>query len=74
MGKLRHDLVAIVTLLGAVFMGAIPTAEAFSGFSDSAVMTVALVLIISKSLQQSGVIDRVGKGASNPLQRGPFCF
>ena len=70
-GQLRYDLVAIVTLLGAVLMGAIPAKEAFSGFSDKAVMTVALVLIISKSLQQSGVIDAVGRAlksfAAQPL-------
>ena len=78
-GRLRYDLVAIITLLGAVLMGAIPTQSAFRGFSDSAVITVALILIISKSLQQSGVIDRVARAlksfAACPFIFGPhLCF
>ena len=72
-GKLRYDLVAIVTLLGAVFMGAIPAKDAYSGFSDKAVVTVALVLIISKSLQQSGVIDVVGRALRTFAER-PLIF
>ena len=60
-GRLRYDLIAIVTLLGAVFMGALESKAAFDGFADKAVVTVALVLIISKSLQQSGVVDLVSR-------------
>ena len=72
-GRLRYDLVAIVTLLGAVFIGAVNPKDAFSGFADKAVVTVALVLIISKSLQQSGVIDLLGNQLGRFAQR-PVLF
>lgn len=72
-GKLRYDLIAIVTLLGAVFMGALDAKAAFDGFADKAVVTVALVLIISKSLQQSGVIDLMGKQLAQFAER-PVLF
>lgn len=55
-GKLRYDYVAIIALLVGVFAGVVPAAEAFAGFGHSAVITVAAVLIISKALQNSGVV------------------
>ena len=60
-GKIRYDIVALLALLFLVVMGIVPSAEAFSGFGHPAVITVASVLIVSKALQNSGLIEVIGK-------------
>lgn len=55
--KLRYDVVAFLALFVLVVFGIIPSEEAFTGLSHPAVITVAAVLIISKALQHSGVVD-----------------
>ena len=56
-GRWRYDLVAVLALLAAVFSGVVTPEHAFFGFGHPAVITVAAVLIISKALQRSGVVD-----------------
>ncbi|MCW8926655.1 MAG: SLC13 family permease [Xanthomonadales bacterium] len=56
-GRWRYDLVAFAALLIAAFTGVIPGAEVFSGFGHPAVVVVALVLIVSRGLSNSGVIE-----------------
>ncbi|HNT35464.1 MAG TPA: SLC13 family permease, partial [bacterium] len=56
-GRWRHDMVAAGSLLVCVFVGIIPAADAFSGFSHPALMTVACVLVLSHGLQLSGAVD-----------------
>lgn len=53
----RHDVVAVASLLAAVFCGLVPMNEAFAGFSHPAVISVACILILSKALEESGAID-----------------
>lgn len=60
-GRLRHDIVAAISLLAVVLTGLVPTDEAFSGFASNAVITVAAVLVISRVLQSSGLIELVGR-------------
>lgn len=55
--RLRHDMVALGTLLACVAAGLVPTAEAFSGFGHPAVITVACILVLSGGLQSTGAID-----------------
>jgi di/tricarboxylate transporter len=55
--KYRHDIVALIALFILVIAGIIPEEHAFSGFAHPAVITVAAVLIISRALQDSGLID-----------------
>ena len=50
-GRWRYDGVVLVTLGLMVLLGLIEPREAFSGFSHPAVITVALVLLISKGLE-----------------------
>ncbi len=57
----RYDIVALLSLLAVVVIGLIPTGRAFSGFSNSAVITVAAVLVLSKGLQNSGLVESIGK-------------
>ena len=56
-GRWRYDLVAFVALLAALLTGLVPKADAFSGFGHPATVIIALVLIISRGLSNSGVIE-----------------
>ncbi|MEX2201797.1 MAG: SLC13 family permease [Dongiaceae bacterium] len=56
-GRWRYDVVAFLALIVAVAIGIVPVESAFSGFSNNAVITVALVLVLSAGLQNSGAID-----------------
>ncbi len=56
-GRWRYDLVAFGALSLGLLLGVIPKQEAFSGFGHPAVIIIALVLIISKALSQSGAIE-----------------
>ena len=56
-GRLRHDLVALIALVAVVLAGLVPGREAFAGFSQPAVITVACVLILSRALQTTGAVD-----------------
>jgi di/tricarboxylate transporter len=56
-GKVRHDIVALISLFLLVLAGIVPKDHAFTGFGHPAVVTVAAVLIISRALMNSGLID-----------------
>jgi di/tricarboxylate transporter len=60
-GRFRYDIVAFGALLAATLAGTVPYAEMFSGFGHPATVTVALVLIVSRGLQNSGAIQSIGK-------------
>lgn len=55
-GRFRHDLVAAGGLLIAVAVGLVPQDAAFSGFSNPAVVIVALVLVVSRAFENSGAL------------------
>ena len=56
-GVWRYDIVALIALLAAVFLGVVSPDRAFIGFSHPAVITVAAVLVISRALQATAVVD-----------------
>lgn len=58
-GRWRHDVVALGALSLAVLLGLVPAREAFSGFADPAVITVACVLVLSRAIRDSGLLDRL---------------
>lgn len=60
-GKWRYDLIALVTLLIATFLGLVPFEKAFAGFGHPAVITVAAVLVVSKGLMNAGIVDFIAK-------------
>lgn len=60
-GRWRYDLIAFSALLIALVLGLIPTEQAFSGFGHPATIIVALVLVISRGLLNSGAIDLITK-------------
>lgn len=57
----RYDIVALLALLAVIFTGLIPNSRVFSGFSNSAVITVAAVLVLSRGLQNSGLVESIGE-------------
>ena len=61
-GRWRYDVVACMALMATVVVGAVPYKQAFSGFSNPAVVTVAMVMIITQAITHSGVVDRVVAG------------
>ncbi len=58
-GRFRYDLVALLALLVVVLTGVLPADQAFTGFAHPAVITVAAVLVISRALQNAGIVDVV---------------
>ena len=59
--KYRYDALAAGALVILIILGVIPANQAFNGFAHPAVITVALVLIISQGLKNSGLTGLVGK-------------
>ncbi len=60
-GKIRYDLVALSALFAVAVLRVVPADEIFVGFGHPAVITVAAVMIISKGLQNSGLIDVIAR-------------
>jgi di/tricarboxylate transporter len=60
-GRWRYDLVAFVALLAALLTGLVPVDRAFSGFGHPATVIIALVLIISRGLTNSGAIELLAR-------------
>ena len=57
MNKWRYDVVALLALSVLALAGIVPASEAYRGFGHPAVVTVAAVLVLSRALQNSGVVD-----------------
>jgi len=70
-GRWRYDLVALFALLVVTITGLVPAGEAFLGFGHPAVITVAAVLVVSRALFNSGMVDYIvrlmGQAGENPL-------
>jgi len=59
-GRWRYDLVAFAALVVALILGVVPTDQAFAGFGHPATVIVALVLVVSRALSNSGVVEWIG--------------
>jgi di/tricarboxylate transporter len=59
-GRWRYDIVALIALLIVTLSGLVPVNRAFNGFSNPAVITVAAVLVLSRGLQNSGIVEWIG--------------
>ncbi|WP_448657895.1 SLC13 family permease [Sphingomonas sp. CJ99] len=67
--RVRHDLVALIALFAAIILGLVRPEDAFSGFADPAVVTVAAVLVIGRAIELSGVASAIA-GRLIPPQAG----
>jgi len=56
-GRFRYDLIAFSALIVATILGVVPTDQAFLGFGHPATVIVAIVLIISRGLVNSGAVN-----------------
>jgi di/tricarboxylate transporter len=63
-GRWRYDLVAFVALIAALILGVVPKEDAFSGFGHPATIIIALVLIVSRGLSNSGAIEIVARSVA----------
>jgi di/tricarboxylate transporter len=70
-GRLRYDVVALSALIFAVAAGVVPASEAFIGFGHPATITVIAVLVLSKGLSNSGVVDSLARSLA-PATRRPI--
>jgi len=72
-GRWRYDIVALLALLAAVYLGLVAPEDAFSGFGHPAVITVGAVLVIGRALQISGLVDHLVRllapASGSPLQQ-----
>jgi di/tricarboxylate transporter len=59
-GRWRYDVVSLFLLIVITLAGLIPPENAFLGFSNPAVVTVAAVLVLTKGLQNSGFVELIG--------------
>ncbi len=65
--RFRYDVVAFGALLAATLAGTVPFAEMFAGFGHPATVTVALVLVLSRGLQNSGAVDLIARYLLPPV-------
>ena len=68
-GRVRYDLVAFSALLAALVLGAVPTDQAFAGFGHPATIIIALVLIVSRGLFNSGVVETLARVSVSRVKR-----
>ena len=68
-GRWRYDLVAFVALLIALLTGVVPKEAAFSGFGHPATVIIALVLIVSRGLSNSGAIELLARYVINASRK-----
>jgi len=59
--KLPVDLVALLVLASLLVLGLVTPAEALSGFSSEATITVAAMFVLSAGLQASGALHSLGR-------------
>lgn len=60
-GRLRYDVVAVLLLLASVACGVVDTDDAFSGFGHPAVVTVAAILVLSRALRKSQIVETISR-------------
>jgi len=58
-GRWRYDIIAFTALVAALLFHVVPTELAFSGFGHPATIIVALVLVVSRGLTNSGAVDLI---------------
>ncbi len=59
--RIRMDLVALLVLGSLALTGLVSVEEAFSGFSNPAVVAIWAMFILSEGLSRTGVADQIGK-------------
>jgi di/tricarboxylate transporter len=55
--RIRYDLVAGLALIAAALTGIVPAGKAFDGFSNPVIIIIASVLVLSRAIAISGVVE-----------------
>lgn len=58
-GKIRSDLIALCALLGLMATGILTPSEAFTGFANPIIFTIAAMFVISGAIVRSGLAGMV---------------
>jgi di/tricarboxylate transporter len=58
---LRVDVVALGVVVSLMLTGILTTTEAFSGFSNSAVLTIASLFVVGGAIMQTGLAGAIGR-------------
>jgi len=66
-GGLRHDIVALLALAAALLTGVVPADKAFLGFANPVIIIIASVLVLSRAITISGVIELAIRGSLRRL-------
>ena len=64
---LRHDIVALLALAAALLTGVVPADKAFLGFANPVIIIIASVLVLSRAIAISGVIELAMRGSLRRL-------
>ena len=68
-GWIKLDVVPLLIPVALIVTGLVDAGEVFSGFSSSAVITVASLFVITSGLVRSGVVNRVADTLSRVIQK-----
>ena len=60
-GRLRADFVALLSMMALFLAGILTTPQALAGFSDSTVILIAALFVVSEGLDASGVTAWAGQ-------------
>jgi len=71
---IRMDLVAMLVLGTLAITGLVDSNEAFAGFSNSAVITVWAMFILSEGLTRTGIADIIGRQVMRVAGRREFAM
>ncbi|TCT05880.1 di/tricarboxylate transporter [Tepidamorphus gemmatus] len=67
-GRWRYDLVALGALFTGLLAGVVPVSKAFAGFGHPATMIVAMVLVVSRGLMNSGAVHHIARLVADGTQ------
>jgi len=70
--RVSADVTALGVLMTLVFTGLLPVDKAFDGFSSDAVIMILGLLILTASLQRTGVVDMVGRAVLSRTKPTPI--
>ena len=59
--RLRSDLVALLVVVALGISGILTPREAFSGFANSAVVTIVSIFVLTEALRLTGIAERAGE-------------
>jgi di/tricarboxylate transporter len=65
-GRRRYEVIALCALFLATAAGLVPFSQVFLGFAEPAVITVICVMIISKAISRTGVIEQSMRAVLKP--------